>query len=314
MNTSISLNSGSTLIIGSGVTLKIAQSTATAFDDPTNLPSAIYLTDVQLNQINLVDATSHIDASGLDVAPVGTDGGYDGVFTTTQPQPGIFVLLKQLGGAPNQFTNNAISSHGPAIFGTSLTGPNTLNGFGALPIILSDFTVSLDQDVVNVAWTTTSEINADHIAIQRSVDAGSHWSTIGTEAAKNTTGTPTNYTYADTKPAPGTSEYRLQLVDKDGKYSYSSVRAIRNGQIGAVSVYPNPASNYINVAIGGKATDNVLVRLYNQSGQLLQTRNVPNAGGTTVAFSVASYPTGNYLVVINTPDGSKQVSNVLVSK
>jgi len=316
MNTSISLNSGSTLVIGSGVTLTIAPSGATVFNDPTNLPHSIYLTDVQLNQITLVDATSHIVATGLDrnlSSPTGPFG-YDGVFTTTQPSNGNFVLLKQVGGTPNQFFNNAITSNGPAVFGTSLTGPNTLNGFGALPIILTSFTATLDQDVVNLAWTTSSEINADHIAIQRSVDAGAHWATIGTEAAKNTTGTPTDYSFADNKPASGTSEYRLQLVDKDGKYTYSTVRAVRNGQIGAVSVYPNPASNYINVAIGGKATDNVLIRLYNQSGQLLQSRNVPNAGGTTVAFSVGGYPTGNYLVVINAPDGSKQVSNVLVSK
>jgi hypothetical protein len=195
-----------------------------------------------------------------------------------------------------------------------VTGPNNLNSSGTLPIILSSFTATLNQDVVNLAWTTSMEVNASHIGIQRSVDAGAHWSTIGTLPAKNNTTTPTNYTFADNKPAPGASEYRLQLVDLDGKYTYSSVRTVRNGLIGGVSVFPNPAHDIVNVTLGGNANENLFVRLYNQSGQLLILKNVANAGGTTVALPVAGYPAGNYVIVVNSADGAKQVSNVLISK
>ncbi|HXB07693.1 MAG TPA: T9SS type A sorting domain-containing protein [Puia sp.] len=321
MNGQVSLTGGSTLVVGPGVTLKFQATTAAGFELK---PSIVVLTsDNGNNTVVLTDATSKIDATGLDAPPVGTAGGYDGLFTssmvvpTVPPAPQTFDLTKQLGAAPQQFQNDAIingTQNTAAVHGTTLSGPVTLNGFGTLPIILTSFTATLDQDVVNLAWTTSLEINADHIGIQRSVDAGSHWATIGSEAARNTTGTSTNYTFADGKPAMGTSEYRLQLVDKDGKTTYSQVRTIRNGAIGTVSVFPNPAHNYINVALGGSATENLLVRLYSQSGQLLQLRNVANAGGTTIALSVSGYPEGNYIIVVNGSNGAKQVSNVLISK
>jgi hypothetical protein len=309
MNSAIYLNSNSQLIVGAGVTLKFSATTATAFDNPANLPHIIVLSTVGHNFITWASNTATIDASAA--------GPYDGVLTSNllppPNAPNTFILLKEIGNAPLQFTNNVVTNLNPASLGQTFNGP-FLDGLGDLPILLSSFTAQLDQDVVNLDWTTTVEINADHIAVQRSVDAGGHWTTIGTEAAKNTTATPTNYVYADSKPASGTSEYRLQLVDKDGTSTYSQVRTIRNGLIGAVSVFPNPARDYVNVTLGGSATENLLVRLYNQSGQLLQLKNVANAGGTTVALSVASYPAGNYLIVVNGADGSKQVSNVLISK
>ena len=310
-NSAISLTGNSTMVIGSGVTLVFTPTNATAFDNPANLPHELVLTTSGNNVIQFVDNTSTIDATHT--------GPYDGVLASTllpspPAAPNTFSLIKEIGNSPLSFTNNQIGNQGSAALGTTFSGPHTLNGFGSLPILLSSFTAQLNEGVVSLAWTTTVEVNANHIAIQRSVDAGAHWATIGTEAAKNTTGTPTNYYFSDTKPAEGASEYRLQLVDNDGSFTYSEVRTVRNGLIGTVSVFPNPAHDILNVTLGGSSTASVLVRLYNQSGQLLQLKNVANAGGTTVALSVNNYPAGTYLVVVDGADGSKQVSNVLISK
>jgi hypothetical protein len=310
MNGQISLTGNSLLVVGPNVTLKFQPSTATAFNDAVNPPSIIVLNSVGSNNISLASSTSVIDATALG----GTNSNYDGVFTANPIDATTTIFQKQIGASPNLFSNNNVIGTGPAIYGNMVTGPNNLNSSGTLPIILSSFTATLNQDVVNLAWTTSMEVNASHIGIQRSVDAGAHWSTIGTLPAKNNTTTPTNYTFADNKPAPGASEYRLQLVDLDGKYTYSSVRTVRNGLIGGVSVFPNPAHDIVNVTLGGNANENLFVRLYNQSGQLLILKNVANAGGTTVALPVAGYPAGNYVIVVNSADGAKQVSNVLISK
>ena len=318
LNTGVSLTGGSELLIGPGVTLQIAPSHSGTIQG-ANLINLTDLNAGQQNRIVWQDNTAKLDASQL---VVGTDA-FDGVFTSVQnnPQGTDFTFTKQIGVAPRGInvtaTTTTITDAQDAVFGNSLVGPHTLldnNGVISLPIVLTSFTAALDQDVVNLAWTTSEELNASHIAIQRSIDAGSHWATIGSEQAKNGGKTVTSYTFADPKPAGGASEYRLQLVDLDGKATYSQVRTVRNGLIGSVSVFPNPAHNYINVALGGSATENLLVRLYSQSGQLLQLKNVANAGGTTVALSVSGYPEGNYIIVVNGANGAKQVSNVLVSK
>lgn len=325
LNTGISLSGGSELLIGPGVTLLIPASGAS---DPTHA-NGINLTDQNAGQVNRIvwaDNTAHLDASQLTTAPAPT-ARYDGVYTSQMNGPAAnndFTLTKQIGVAPQGFhaVNGAIVSViNPTTTpqfgnGTGITGPITLsnaNGTISLPIVISSFTATLDQNVVDLAWTTSLESNADHFAIQRSVDAGAHWATLGTEAARGGA-TGTNYTYADNSPATGTSEYRLQLVDKDGTYKYSQVRAVRNSLISAVSVFPNPAHDYVNVALGGKSTESVLIRLYNQNGQMIQLKNVANAGGTTVPLSVSGYSEGTYYIVVNGADGAKQVTKFLIAK
>ena len=57
----------------------------------------------------------------------------------------------------------------------------------------------------------------------------------------------------------------------------AQVRAIRLGLVTSVSVYPNPARDYVNVTLSTSANGNVAVRLFNQSGQLLiENRNSAN--------------------------------------
>ena len=107
---------------------------------------------------------------------------------------------------------------------------------------------------------------------------------------------------------------RLVLVDRNGNTAYSPVKAVRIGSMSAVSVYPNPASDYVNVTLSGDASVSTNIRLVNLAGQVLLEKNVTNAGGTTVPLTVSSYPSGNYLIVITGSDGSKQVNKILITK
>lgn len=299
MDATLTLSGNSQLQIGtagSSLTTKVSfPFSSTISTNPHNRINLVY---GDLVSITLGSSNASIDAS--------TTGPYDGVFLAV-PTPGAndpYTYIARL--------NTSASYPNP----TSLTGPNTLSSNGTLPIILSDFSASLDNGSVSLSWTTALEINSDHFAVERSTDAGAHWNTIGTVAAHGNSSLPLNYSFTDGKAAAGTAEYRLQLVDLDGKYDYSQVRAVRNGLITSVSVYPNPAHDYVNVTLAASTLQGqgAIVRLINQSGQLLQERSVTNTSGTTVALSVSSYPQGNYLIVVVGADGSKQVSKLLISK
>lgn len=306
LNTSVTLTGGSTLTVGGGgasTTLLIGNSGATTFASSYS----IMLTPTGNNLLKLISNTDFLNAAGA--------GAYDGVLQATTQSDGVTInYLKEYGNAPLAFTNNTVTNTGNAAIAQTQLGAATLNGFGTLPIILSAFTAVVDGSQVNLAWTTSLESNSDHFAVQRSTDAGATWTTIGTVAAAGNSDLALNYTYSDTKPAQGTNEYRLQLVDKDGTYKYSTVQSVRLGLVTSVSVYPNPAHDYVNITLGGNANQSLNIRLFNQSGQILQERNLSNAGGTTVPLSVSSYPEGSYIIVVTGADGSRQVNKLLISK
>lgn len=303
MNTSIQLSNYSSLVIGSGVTLVIDNSGQTNTFTGAN---GVFMDQSTNSTLVTTDNTSILDASNA--------GDYDGVFiTTTQTPPSSY---KQYGrGADYSFIGNNVAFTTGAKYGTTQTGASTLNsGSQILPIILSSFNAALNQGVVDLNWTTATESNSDHFSVQRSTNAGESWSEIGTVGAAGNSNTPLNYSFTDSKPGQGTSEYRLQLVDKDGSFTYSTVQAITQGIVTGVSIYPNPARDYVNITLNGTAGESMLIRLFNASGALLQEKNVANAGGTTVPLAVSSYPEGNYLIVVSAADGSRQISKLLITK
>src|ERR1700754_274409 len=297
LNTTILVSGTSLVSIG---TTGSAQQTTLLIPFSSNVTSAVH-NRLELVYGDPVNVTVSNTNASIDATTTGT---FDGVFlavpTPTAQSP--YSYIGRLG--TSALYDNA----------TQLFGVNTLSSSGVLPIILSGFSATLDNGAVDLSWSTQIEINSDHFAVERSTDAGAHWSVIGVVAAHGNSSTVLNYSFSDSKPGSGTSEYRLQLVDKDAKYAYSDVKTIRNGLITAVSVYPNPARDYVNVTLGGGNTQSAVIRLLNQSGQLLIEKNVSNAGGTTIPLAVSSYPTGNYIVVVIGADGSKQVSKLLISK
>jgi len=308
LNSSVTLSGSSLLTIGSDNSGNLAALVIDRSTGATDFASAhnILLSNdgsSPANAIRMASTSSFINAAGLDV--------YDGILTTFGT-----TSFKQLGSAPQGFDGNVAKNGAPASYGTSLLGPVTLSADGTLPIVLSAFAATLNGKEVDLNWTTDLEVNADHFAIQRSTDAGAHWQIIGTVTAKGNSAVATNYSFTDASPASGTSEYRLQSVDKDAKFTYSDIKTIRNGLIGTVNIFPNPAKDYVNITLGSSdnATGNLSVRLISQSGQLLVEKKVTNTGGTTVSLAVSSYPQGNYLIQVTGADGTQQISKLFISR
>jgi hypothetical protein len=305
LNTNVNLSNNSILLVGgtgNTTVLQIGNSSSTGF---AGSYSVILANDGTTSSIKLVTESSLVNAAAA--------GTYDGVLVS-YTSGAVTSYFKQVGNAPEGFVGNSIASSGPASFGTTLVGAANLTSIGTLPIILSNFSAVPDNGAVDLAWTTDIEINSDHFVVQSSTNAGATWDNIGTVDAQGNSAVAVNYSFTDKKPATGTSEYRLEMVDRDGKYAYSAVKAVRIGLVNSVSVYPNPATDYVNVALSGDASVSANIRLLNLSGQLLMEKNVTNAGGTTVPLSVSNFPQGNYLIVITGSDGTKQVNKLLITK
>ncbi|RYZ34480.1 MAG: T9SS type A sorting domain-containing protein, partial [Sphingobacteriales bacterium] len=53
------------------------------------------------------------------------------------------------------------------------------------------------------------------------------------------------YTFTDLAPLSGKSFYRLNMINRDGRRSYSPVVSVRFGEATATSIIPVPATNQI---------------------------------------------------------------------
>ena len=122
---------------------------------------------------------------------------------------------------------------------------------GALPLTLLNFAAA-NKGLKNVlSWQTSSEINTDYFAVERSENGDEFY---GIAKLKSTNYfSINNYRYEDVLNSNAIIYYRLKQTDVDGKYSYSKVISLHQNIESLIQVVPNPASKnctiYFNAVI-----------------------------------------------------------------
>ena len=213
---------------------------------------------------------------------------------------------------------NCGSGYAHSCSNPSVYGPATLSAAGVvpgvtLPIVLTGFSAALNNDHgVTLDWSTQEEVNFSHFIIERSAD-GETWTEIGTVEAKGNSEVETAYTYVDGQPLSGTNFYRLTEVNLDNSYVYSQVVVVRMTTLTKITLFPNPARDYVNVSLGS-SNSAVTVVLTSAAGQRIAEKQATGGAGTVVTFPVQNLASGLYIFTIITADGSRESSPVLISR
>jgi hypothetical protein len=110
-----------------------------------------------------------------------------------------------------------------------------------LPVTLINFKGHLTDDYVLLNCQTASEVNTAHFNVERSRD-GVHFVTVATVKVKGNTADVQLYQVRDPNPLPGLSNYRLKVVDTDGRFVHSKIISISlyTGNAGSTILYPKP--------------------------------------------------------------------------
>ncbi len=183
-----------------------------------------------------------------------------------------------------------------------------------MPVTLSQFDASLNSDnTTNITWTTDIEVNSAYFNVLRSTN-GVDYTSIGSVTSHGNSAVQNHYQYTDPIPVTGVTYYRLQMVDLDGSSKYSEIKVVRPSAVTSISIFPNPARNFVNVSLGMNISKNLVIRLISQNGQLLQQKTVTNGAGTTISLPVSQYAEGMYLLQLIGSDGTSQSHKIIIGK
>jgi hypothetical protein len=101
--------------------------------------------------------------------------------------------------------------------------------------------------------------------------------------------------------------YRLKMVDKDGKFSYSEIRSINEGVGFGVSIYPNPVQDKLNLNFSSDKAETVQVEVLDNGGKVVATQQVSvAAGASTQGINVGGLSSGEYYVRVVGADGERE--------
>ena len=141
-----------------------------------------------------------------------------------------------------------------------------------------------------ISWRV-AEQNVTSYQVEKSSNA-INFSSIGSIAGKGDG--EHNYSFNEMQPLTGTAWYRIKQTDIDGKFTYSSIITLHNSNQHQVSIYPNPAKEFITVSVGNNLLNKnaMLTDIY---GSVLQTKRISSLSFT---IKVAGYPGGVYFMKI----------------
>ena len=176
---------------------------------------------------------------------------------------------------------------------------------GFLPVELLDFRADWRGDRVQVSWRTGVEINNDYYEVERRHESEHDFRVIGVVQAAGTVYTAQDYRHDDYDVSrTGVYYYRLRQVDTDGTEARSEVRVVEViGEGNAMSVFPNPASDVVNIKMTTSERETVRIELQDELGRILPAYAMDldlEEGTTTQEMNVSNLPAGMYTVRIIT--------------
>lgn len=175
----------------------------------------------------------------------------------------------------------------------------------ALPVKLVGFQARTLENNISLTWSTSQEVNSDYFEIQKATSQ-SRWTAIGAITSSFNAVDIQHYSFLDSNPFAGENIYRLKIFDKDGTYSFSSIRSVHFlKSLPSVSViYPNPASQIVKINSNASS-----LSFFNLNGKQVLTVNSPKSGEE---IDVSKLHPGIYSTLIRYPNGSSGTGKVLI--
>jgi hypothetical protein len=203
----------------------------------------------------------------------------------------VYTNLNAPGGASSLYATLELKTGncgGGASCGTILVYAPT---GGPLPITISSFYAKRNSNTVSLNWTTETEINSKEFIIER--NAGNDFIPVGTVTSLNNAN-GSAYSFTDQNISKTVSQYRLKLVDIDGRVKYSDTRVVKGTQAESdFTIYPNPGNATTKVYITD-LSGTTFVDLMDNAGKLIKRATLKN----TNAVPLGNLQKGLYFIKV----------------
>ncbi len=173
----------------------------------------------------------------------------------------------------------------------------------ALPIELIDVNAYKNENSVNIDWTA-EKLDKDIDFVVEKSDESFNWLPIDMEDMviddedKNF-----KYSITDNEPFPGISYYRLKQIRADGTFNYSRMVSVEFELDDALTAYPNPFTNTIDV-VGNILNNSNKIIVYNTIGKIVYSQDI-RTSINKLTLDLSDFSESIYFLVIKSKSSDK---------
>ncbi len=183
-----------------------------------------------------------------------------------------------------------------------------------LPISLSNFSaVRKDKDAILNWQVANQDANSSYFDVERGF-TGTDFKSIGRVDVNLNSGATATYSFNDVNIAIAKSNgvifYRLKMVDKDGKFTYSDIKNIKLSlKAFAVNLYPNPAKGFSNLSIELSNPSQIILSIADAAGRIVQNMEFTGFKGLNQKrIDLSKLASGSYMIKVNNGSEVQTVS------
>ncbi len=180
-----------------------------------------------------------------------------------------------------------------AAYATCQTEPFVIGGTNSNRML--GFEVANKNRVVNLLWTDLEVENGDAYKIEKSKD-GVNFETFKVMIVDDNSNGPKFFQIEDSNPLIGFSFYRLKLISHSEVY-YSTIKRVHIDDIEDFGLFPNPASNEINISLSDFENKKIRILLMNQLGNILSESEF-KTNNNRYKIDLNGFPNGIYSIWI----------------
>ncbi|MDB5277897.1 MAG: type sorting protein [Ferruginibacter sp.] len=146
------------------------------------------------------------------------------------------------------------------------------------------FSVTKEKQLAQLNWSVANNAQINYFQVEQSWD-GIHFQLAGNP--QKATAAEAAAAYNSTSKIPLSTApsiyYRLKIVGKDGKGSYSKIVQVQADEIvSSMEIAPNPAKNKVHITLFSSKEETVQLLLFDFTGKLLQSTERQIKSGTSV--------------------------------
>lgn len=179
--------------------------------------------------------------------------------------------------------------------------------YNILPVSWLSFDGAMQRDHILLNWKTAAEYGNKKFIIEKRI--GNSWSSIGEMPGAGLSNNISTYSFTDNNPVFGNNTYRIKQVNNDGSASYSRTLNLIYSRSASISIYPNPASDRLQIQSGYPLRE---IQLISTDGKLIERYSANDRSSFTIEFR--NIVTGIYIIKLISADGEISFKKISISK
>ena len=207
------------------------------------------------------------------------------------------------GSVTNGFIHLTTPNFGPFTLGSTDPMANSPN------IHLDYFTAKKEQDKGLLNWQVDSRKQVDLFEVQSSTERNGQYSSIGTITSTGSS----QYQFTDPQLASGINYYRLRIVEKNGKESFSKTVSLfyQKEEVQLLTAWPSITQGPTTLVLMSPEKTQAQLNIMDAQGRLMKTLKVQvNEGRNTIPIDLMGFNGGIYYINVTTNKGRWNVKVV----